>query len=102
VSRDQREKLETELLNAALRADTKKLPAWVGVDLSAGGYAVIRVNKVVARNEAEQASAKTDREQYTQMWTAAEVQAYFTLLRNQLKVEMLVPEPKLGFDRSAG
>lgn len=98
VSRDQREKLEVEILNAALRADTKKLPAWVGVDLAAGGYAVIRVNKVVERTEASQASAKTDRQQYTQMWTAAEVQAYFKLLRSQLKVEMLVPEPRSADD----
>ena len=34
---------------AALRADTATLPAWVGIDLGAQGYSVIKVNKVQAR-----------------------------------------------------
>lgn len=93
VSRDQTQNVPMPVLVAALRADSAALPAWVGVDLGGAGYAVIRVNKVVPRNEAAQASAKQDRDQYAQWWTAAEAQAYYAVLKERLKVEILVPSP---------
>jgi peptidyl-prolyl cis-trans isomerase D len=94
VSRDQRQDLEPVVLTAVLRADTTALPNWLGVDLGQQGYVVVRVNKVLPRDEAAQASAKTDRDQYTQMWTGAVLQAYYQLLKERLKVEMLVPAPQ--------
>lgn len=102
VSRDQAQGLEPALLNAVMRADAKKLPAWVGVDLASNGYAVVRVNKIVKREEAAQASAKSDREQYSQLWLGAVVQAYYELLKDRLKVEMLVPAPASAAAKAAG
>nr|WP_319566808.1 SurA N-terminal domain-containing protein [uncultured Rhodoferax sp.] len=93
IARDQPQKIPGSVLLASLRADTTVLPAWIGVDLGAAGYAVVRVNKVVPRNEASQISAKQDREQYSQWWGAAEAQAYFAVLKEQLKTEILVPMP---------
>ncbi|MDD2879219.1 MAG: SurA N-terminal domain-containing protein [Rhodoferax sp.] len=93
VSRDQAQIVPAPVLIAALRADAAALPTWVGVDLGATGYAVVRVNKVVPRNEAVQASAKQDRDQYAQWWTAAEAQAYYSVLKERLKVEILIPAP---------
>jgi peptidyl-prolyl cis-trans isomerase D len=93
VARDQAQNQPLQLVTAALRANASKLPGWLGVDLGASGYAVLRVNKIVPRDEASQASAAQDRAQYTQWWTAAETQAYYVALKERLKVQILVPTP---------
>ena len=95
VSRDQPLNLPAPVLTAALRADSAKLPAWEGVDLGAQGYAVVRVNRVVARDEAAQAALRQSRDQYAQWWTGAESQAYYAVLKEKLKAEILVPSPAL-------
>ena len=94
VSRDQPEKVELTIVSAALRADAQKLPAFLGVDLPGGAYAVVKVNKVLARDESKKDLAQSGRDQYRRLWSAAEAEAYYQLLRQQMKVEMLVPEPK--------
>lgn len=93
VSRDQALNLPAPVLLAALRVDTAKLPAWAGVDLGPQGYAVVRVNRVVPREAAAQASLVQSRNQYAQWWTGAESQAYYALLKEKLKAEILVPNP---------
>ncbi|MBT3067683.1 SurA N-terminal domain-containing protein [Rhodoferax sp. U11-2br] len=93
VSRDQTQNLPSQLLTATLAADTTTLPAWVGVDLGANGYAVARINKVLPRDLAGQANAAQDREQYARWWNAAETRAYYAALKDRLKVEVLVPVP---------
>jgi len=93
VSRDQPQNLPAPLILAVLRADASALPVWLGVDMEGRGYAVIRVNKLVSRNEAVQASVTQDRDQYAQWWTAAELQAYYVELKDRLKAEILVPDP---------
>jgi len=94
VSRDQPLNLPIPVLTAALRADSAKLPAWEGVDLGAQGYAAVRVNRVVARGDAEQAALRQAREQYAQWWTGAESQAYYAELKAKLNAEILVPSPQ--------
>jgi peptidyl-prolyl cis-trans isomerase D len=42
VSRESKQAQPTALVEAALRASTQALPAWVGVDLGASGYAIKR------------------------------------------------------------
>lgn len=93
VSRDQALNLSEPVLLAALRADPAKLPAWVGVDLGPQGYALVRINRVVPREAAAQASLRQSRDQYAQWWTGAESQAYYALLKEKLKAEILVPNP---------
>jgi peptidyl-prolyl cis-trans isomerase D len=93
VSRDQSQNVHPAVLVAALRADPAMLPIWIGVELGTKGYAVVRVNKIVPRDEAAQASAKQDRNQYAQWWTSAEAQAYYVALKDRLKAEILVPNP---------
>jgi peptidyl-prolyl cis-trans isomerase D len=93
LSRDQAQNMPMQLVTATLGADATTLPSWVSVDLGANGYAVVRINKVVSRDEASQPSAKQDREQYTQWWSAAETKAYYASLKERLKVEVLVPSP---------
>lgn len=93
VSRDQALNLPAPVLLAALRVDPAKLPNWVGVDLGPQGYALVRVNRVVPREAAAQASLVQGRGQYAQWWTGAESQAYYALLKEKLKAEILVPNP---------
>lgn len=93
VSRDQSQSIPPQVLTAALRADTTALPVFVGVDLGAQGYAVVRVNKIVPRPAPAEAAATQDRAQYAQWWTGAENQAYYGLLKERFKVEIMAAHP---------
>jgi peptidyl-prolyl cis-trans isomerase D len=94
VSRDQSQKVPPQVLGAALRVDASALPAFIGVDLGAQGYAVVRVNKLVPRpTPTDAAKQDQDRAQYTQWWTAAENQAYYGLLKERFKVEIMAARP---------
>jgi peptidyl-prolyl cis-trans isomerase D len=93
LSRDQAQNQAPALVDAALRVSTATLPAWTGVDLGEQGYAVIRVNKVLARELDSAEKAKQAQQQFTQLWAAAESQAYLSQLKQQLKVDIVVPKP---------
>lgn len=96
VSRDQAQKLPAPVIDAALRADASMLPAFVGVDLGAQGYAIVKVNKVVPRDAPPEAAARQERNQYAQWWTAAENLAYYDGLKERFKAEILVARPVAG------
>ena len=101
VSRDQPQGVAPQIVSAVLRLDAATLPAFLGVDMGATGYALVRVNKRVARPAAAQANAQQEREQYAQWWTAAEAQAYYTTLKERLNVQMLVSAPAKNVPVSA-
>ena len=86
ASRAQSKDLARPVLDAALRADATQLPAVVGVDLGAQGYAVVRVTKVLGRDpivgDMERAKAE-----YAQVWGDAETQAYYAALKRRFDVE---------------
>jgi peptidyl-prolyl cis-trans isomerase D len=92
IARDQSQKLPASMIDAALRADSSKLPVFVGVNLNDQGYAVIKVNKLLER-EAKADAAKQDRQQYTQWWTNAESMAYYNGLKERFKAEIKVTKP---------
>mgnify|MGYP000190338847 FL=1 len=94
VSRDQLQSQPPSLVDAALRADPAKLPAFVGVDLGAEGYAVVRVSKIVPREAQSAEQASQTRQQFAQLWGQAEIQAYMAALKKQFKVEILVSPQK--------
>jgi peptidyl-prolyl cis-trans isomerase D len=93
VSRQETQKLPSPVIEAALRADPSALPAFTGVDLGEQGYAVVKVNKVLPRETPAEAQAKQEQGQYAQAWGSAETLAYYNLLKDRLKVEILVPKP---------
>ncbi len=97
VSRDQPQGLSPALLDAVLRADAGNLPAWVGVDLGARGYAVAKVTKRVERAAAAAPMQQQDRAQYAQWWTQAEAEGYYKLLQSRFKAQIKVARPA-GFD----
>ena len=97
VSRQEVQKQPMAVVEAALRADPSALPAWIGIDLGDQGYAVVKVNKVLPRQEPPPEVAKQERQQYAQGWAAAENMAYYNLLRERFKVQMKVAKPS-GLD----
>ena len=97
VSRQETQKQPAPVVEAALRADPVALPAFVGVDLGEQGYAVVKVNKVLPREAQPEAVARQDRDQYVQAWGSAENLAYYNLLKERLKVQVMAPKPS-GLD----
>lgn len=93
VSREQTQQLPVQIVDAALRADSSVFPVFAGVDLGAQGYAIVKVDKVVARDAPPEAAAKQERSQYTQWWTSAETLAYYNGLKQRVKAEILVAKP---------
>ena len=91
LSREQTQQQPSALVETALRADTQKLPAWVGVDLGTSGYAVVKVEKIVPREEASNQNRARERAQYAQWWASAEGLAYYGLLKEKFKVEIKAP-----------
>ncbi len=87
VSRAQPGNAAGALLDAVLRAPADKLPAFIGVDLGAAGYAVAKISKVLGRDPAvgDPVRAQT---QYAQAWGDAESQAYYAALKTRYKVEI--------------
>ncbi len=92
VSRDQAQKTLPQVVSAALRADASALPVFVGVDLGAQGYAVVRINKIVPRPATNEVAAKQDQAQYAQLWTGAENQAYYELLKERFNGKIMVSQ----------
>ncbi len=96
LSREQPQAAAPQVLLAVLRADGSALPAFVGVDLGTSGYAVARINKVMQRAAPAEEIQKQELAQYSQWWTSAENQAYFNVLKDQLKAEIMVPRPVIS------
>jgi peptidyl-prolyl cis-trans isomerase D len=93
VSRLETQSQPPAIIEGALRADTSKLPVLVGTDLGAQGFAVVRVIKSVPRTPPAAEVAKQENEQFAQAVGAAENAAYYDLLKNRFKAEILVPRP---------
>lgn len=90
ISREAKQAQPNVLVEAALRASTQALPSWVGVDLGASGYAVVKVEKVLPRDAANAAGLARERDQYAQWWASAEGLAYYKLLKEKFKAEIKI------------
>jgi peptidyl-prolyl cis-trans isomerase D len=98
ISRDNPGKQPIEIVEAALRTDAGALPAFAGVDLGPQGYAVVKVNKSLPRAVPEAQVAKQEVMQYNRWWSGAEGLAYYNLLKDRFKVQMLVAKPTVKPD----
>ncbi len=89
LSRAQTQNQPQDVINAVMRAPSTPMPQWVGVDLGAGGYAVVRVGAVsppaADSPEVTQLSAK-----YGDAWAAAQGKGYFDALKKRYGAEVLV------------
>jgi peptidyl-prolyl cis-trans isomerase D len=95
VSRPQPQGLPAQVVDAVLRADGAKLPANIGVDLGAEGYALVRINKVLPPDEKAPELASLQ-PLYGQAWSAAEARAYYDALKTRLKVDIKAPAAASG------
>lgn len=98
VARDQLQGLARAVVDAALQVDASSLPtapAWTGVDLGAGGFAVVKVNRLVARDAGQTAQEAALRPQYQQWLGTAEGVAYYEVLKERFKVQIKVPRPSI-------
>jgi peptidyl-prolyl cis-trans isomerase D len=93
--------LPAPVVDAAMRADSATLPAWIGVDLGTQGYAVVRVNRVAPRDPPVAEAAKQEQAQYSQLWSSAEGLAYYNLLKERVKAQIKVPKPSKTLDEVA-
>jgi peptidyl-prolyl cis-trans isomerase D len=93
LSRIDPQKQPPQVVEAALAADASALPAWAGVDLGQDGYAVVKVDKIVPREPPSAQAAQQEQRQYAQGWGQAENLAYYNLLKDRYKAQILVPKP---------
>ncbi|MDH0863874.1 peptidylprolyl isomerase [Mitsuaria sp. GD03876] len=84
VSRAKPGVMPQKVLDAVMRADASKLPAYVGVDGGDGNFLVVKIEKVLARDPAL-IDAKRAAEQYARAWSAVEMQGYYNALKAEYK-----------------
>ncbi|MFM8509232.1 MAG: peptidyl-prolyl cis-trans isomerase, partial [Betaproteobacteria bacterium] len=92
VSRPQPLGLPRELLDAIMRAEAGKLPAFAGVDLGNNGYAVVRIESVKTPDIPAPVKAQWG-PQLAQAYAAVESQLYYEALKKRLEVQLKVPKP---------
>ena len=95
VSRAQPGEVPQTVLDAVLKANADKLPAWVGVDLGSDGYQVARIVKVLGRDPIA-ADPKKAQAQYGQAWANAETQGYYAALKARYKATILAKPSALS------
>ena len=93
IARNQPQNLPAQIVEAALKAETTKLPEFVGVELPGRAYYVAKINKVLPPVAADDATAKQGRVQVSQAWVAAEEQAYYNLLKERFKTDVKMAKP---------
>jgi peptidyl-prolyl cis-trans isomerase D len=93
LARNQPQNLPMPLIEAALKADTSKLPEFVGVEVTGRAYFVAKINKVLPPTAADEDLVKQARSQVSQAWVAAEDQAYYNLLKERFKTNIVMAKP---------
>lgn len=88
ISRAQSQGLPQPIVQAIVRADLRKGPAAVGVDLGEQGYAVVKVEKAMPP-EADDPDRERARPFIEQALGQAEAEAFDTALKTRFKAEMV-------------
>ncbi|MCA8255610.1 SurA N-terminal domain-containing protein [Burkholderia sp. AU31624] len=88
VSRTQSQGLTPAALSAVYKVDAKTLPAYVGVDLGADGYAIYRVNAVIPGSAVDPQQLAAAQQQMAQVDAQSEGEAYLAALRDRSKVKL--------------
>lgn len=92
ISRAQPERLPKDVLEAALRADARKLPVTVGQDAGADGYWVVQVQALDKPKEGIMSPQDATR-LLAQSWLQAESEAYMEALKRDVKAVVQVKSP---------
>jgi peptidyl-prolyl cis-trans isomerase D len=81
---------------AVLKADTSKLPAYVGVELPGQGYGVYRISKVSQAAQPDQARRKQEAEAISRAVGSTEMYGYIEALKRKAKAKVNVKPADLG------
>jgi peptidyl-prolyl cis-trans isomerase D len=91
VSRSKPEGINGLAMQSVMKADTAKLPAYVGVDVPGMGYGLYRIAKVQQPAAADEAQRKSEAEQIGNVLAQQEMAQYIELLKQKAKVKILKP-----------
>ncbi|MYM22299.1 peptidylprolyl isomerase [Duganella sp. FT135W] len=91
VSRAKAEGINGLAMQAVMKADTTKLPAYVGVEVPGMGYGLYRVNKVQQPAQQDEAQRKQESDQIGNLIAQQEMAQYVELLKQKAKVKILKP-----------
>jgi peptidyl-prolyl cis-trans isomerase D len=94
VSRQKPEGINGLAMQSIMKADTSKLPAYVGVDLPGMGYGLYRIDKVQQPAAAGEAERKSQAEQIGNVIAQQEMAQYIEFLKQKAKVKILKPITK--------
>jgi peptidyl-prolyl cis-trans isomerase D len=90
VSRQGTQGVPAQAVQAAFMIDGTTLPKVTGAEVPGLGYAVVKVNKIVAAEAADANAAKAAAAQLSQVQAAAEAQLYIEALKKRYQVELLL------------
>jgi peptidyl-prolyl cis-trans isomerase D len=86
VSRSNPGGLAPNVIDAAMRASTKTLPAYVGVDSPNGGYLLVQVAKVVEPPLADETKVRSTRARMEESQALQQIQAMLSQVRSKADV----------------
>lgn len=93
VSREKPTGINGAAFGAVMKADTSKLPSYVGVELPQA-YGVYRINKVIQPKNTDTARRDTEQRQIANLLGQQQLHAYLEALKKKAKVEVLKPVEK--------
>jgi peptidyl-prolyl cis-trans isomerase D len=93
IARNQPQNLPIQIVEAAMKADTAKLPDFIGAEVPDRAYYVAKINKVLPPTAADEATVKQARTQVAQAWVSAEDQAYYNMLKERFKADIKIAKP---------
>ncbi len=88
IGRDGKPVVHPDALKAIFRADTSKLPVYLGVDLRDRGYGLYRISRVIDAPPADEAREKSMKDQLARQAAQGDYAAYLANLRAGAKVEI--------------
>ena len=88
VSRNDAQGMPPAALAAIFKADSSKLPTYVGVDLGADGYAIYRVNGVEKPEPVTADRLAGAQQQVAQVYAQVEMESYLDALKARSKVKI--------------
>ncbi|WP_293781307.1 SurA N-terminal domain-containing protein [uncultured Oxalicibacterium sp.] len=89
-SRAKSQNVNPTLFLAVMKADTSKLPAYVGVE-APNGYSVVRVTRVMQPTTIDKAKREAEKQQITEVLAQEETLAYIDVLKDRSKVKIVKP-----------
>ncbi len=87
MTRQQAQTMPIPALQAIFKADTQKLPAYVGSELG-GSYMIYKVVKATQPEKLDEAKRKSLKDEYTTIVAQQDVAAYMSSLRQRYKIEI--------------